>query len=97
MRSRYSAFVMKNAAYLLETWHVSTRPASLDLEPATRWLGLEILASKAGSDNDQTGMVEFIARFKIGGRAARLHEVSRFVRQGGRWFYVDGTGPRGAD
>jgi SEC-C motif-containing protein len=90
---------MNDAAYLMETWHASTRPASLDLdqEPATRWLGLEILASVAGSDNDPTGTVEFVARFKIGGRAARLHEVSRFVRQDGRWFYVDGTSPREAN
>ncbi len=98
MRSRYSAFVMNDAAYLLETWHASTRPASLDLarEPATKWLGLEIRACAAGSGNDSAGTVEFIARFKVGGRAARLHETSRFIRQDGHWFYIDGTSPREA-
>jgi SEC-C motif-containing protein len=99
MRSRYSAFVMNDTAYLLETWHASTRPASLELdrEPATRWLGLEVLGSMAGSGNDPAETVEFIAYFKVGGRQARLHEVSRFVRQDGRWFYVDGTSPREAN
>jgi len=94
MRSRYTAFVLNDAAYLLETWHATTRPAALDPDPAARWLGLKILASAGGGSNDLTGTVEFVARFRIGGRAVRLHEVSRFLKHDGRWFYVDGASPR---
>ena len=91
MRSRYDAYVRGDVAHLLATWHPSTRPdaASLIPEPGTRWLGLEV--KRAVEDGD-TATVEFVARFKIGGApAVRLHEVSRFVREEGRWFYLDGT------
>ena len=88
MRSRYSAFVLERADYLLATWHPSTRPASLDLDEATKWLGLEVREHKAtGAD---TAEVEFVARYRVQGRAVRLHERSRFVCEDGRWFYVDG-------
>lgn len=92
MRSRYSAYVRGEEAYLLATWHASTRPPSLDLaeDAATKWLGLEIKRTEAGGEQDQRGLVEFVARYKVGGRAHRLHEVSRFVREDGRWYYVDG-------
>jgi SEC-C motif domain protein len=90
MRSRYSAFVSCNEAYLLATWHESTRPHALELDPNLKWLGLNIV------DSDVTGAttaeVEFIARYRFGGgSAARLHERSRFVKEGDRWFYVEGT------
>jgi SEC-C motif-containing protein len=89
MRSRYSAYVLGLADYLLATWHAGTRPAALDpLDPSLRWLGLEVRA--AGQTDADHGTVEFVARSKRGGRAHRLHETSRFVREGGRWFYVDG-------
>ncbi len=88
MRSRYSAFVRGDADYLLATWHASTRPASLDLEPGVRWLGLEVRRHRP-IDNDHA-TVEFVARSRLAGRATRLHETSRFVREQGRWFYVDG-------
>ena len=88
MRSRYSAFVHKRADYLLSTWHSSTRPASLDLDAGTKWLGLEVRAHQVtGAD---TAEVEFVARYRVDGRAVRMHERSRFVREDGRWFYVDG-------
>lgn len=90
MRSRYTAYTQSNADYLRHTWHASTRPAMLDLEPGRRWLGLKILGTSNGEAGDTSGTVEFVARFKIGGRAHRLHENSRFVSEGGRWFYVDG-------
>lgn len=96
MRSRYTAFVLSDAAYLLETWHATTRPAALDPDPAARWLGLKILACAGGGSHDPAGTVEFIARYKIGGRAVRLHELSYFQKQDGRWFYVDGKNPRAA-
>lgn len=89
MRSRYSAFVRERADYLLASWHASTRPAALDFDPGVRWLGLEVRAHRI-IDADHAE-VEFVARQRsAGGRAHRLHELSRFVREGGRWFYVDG-------
>ena len=88
MRSRYSAFVRGDVPYLLATWHASTRPASLTLEQEARWLGLEIRQHRmTGAD---TAEVEFVARFRVAGRAVRQHELSRFVREAGRWYYVDG-------
>ena len=88
MRSRYSAFVLGRRDYLLATWHASTRPANLMLDPAAKWLGLEV-RSHTAQDADHAE-VEFVARYREGGRATRLHERSRFVRESGRWFYVDG-------
>ena len=88
MRSRYSAFVQERADYLLATWHASTRPATLDFEPGAKWLGLEVRAHRL-LDADHAE-VEFVARCRSAGRATRLHERSRFVREDGRWFYVDG-------
>ena len=89
MRSRYSAFVLQRADYLLATWHAPQRPPSVDFDPGARWLGLEMRAARATGDD--TAEVEFVARHRIAGRAVRLHERSRFVREDGRWFYVDGV------
>ena len=89
MRSRYSAFVLRNEPYLLASWHPSTRPASIPFDSNQKWLGLRIVEAK--STGTDTAEVEFIARFRIGGASAeRLHERSRFVRENGRWLYVDG-------
>lgn len=89
MRSRYSAFVLDRLAYLLDTWHPGTRPASLEPNPpGLKWLGLTV---KQARDQDADhATVEFVARSRLAGRASRMHEVSRFVREGGRWYYVDG-------
>lgn len=88
MRSRYSAYVLGLPGYLMATWHPSTAPGELDLPP-TKWLGLEVRAEQMQGD---AGVVEFVARWRDGGgRAGRLHETSRFVREGGRWFYIDGV------
>ncbi len=89
MRSRYSAFALHNEPYLMASWHPRTRPASIPFDPKQKWLGLRIVdARSTGAD---TAEVEFIARFRIGGGSApRLHERSRFVRENGRWLYVDG-------
>ena len=89
MRSRYSAYVMDLRGYLLDTWHPSTRPAELPPPaPGLRWLGLQVKAQ--ASTGPHTAMVAFVARSKLGGRAHRLAETSRFVREDGRWFYRDG-------
>ena len=92
MRSRYSAFVLDKLDYLLATWHASTRPAQLDPnEAGLRWLGLDVKNHQQQDADHAT--VEFVARSKLGGRAHRLHETSRFVREDGRWFYLDGNFP----
>lgn len=89
MRSRYVAYALGLEPYLLETWHISTRPAELKLdEDPPRWLGLSI--KRYERQEIDLATVEFVARYKIGGRAYRLHETSRFVREGGRWLYLDG-------
>lgn len=89
MRSRYTAFVLGDAGYLLATWHPDTRPETLALDPAQQWLGLQV---KAHLPRDAThAEVAFVARSRDAtGRASRLVEHSRFVREGGRWYYVDG-------
>ncbi|MGN8551751.1 UNVERIFIED_CONTAM: YchJ family metal-binding protein [Microbacterium sp. SLM126] len=90
MRSRYTAFVVGDARYLEETWHPGTRPAAVELDPAQRWTALEVLDTEAGSVDDTRGVVEFRARWRHGSERGELHERSRFRRQGGRWWYLDG-------
>ena len=88
MRSRYTAFVRGDVAHLLATWHPSQRPSTLELEPGIKWLGLDV---KRHTPVDAThAEVEFVARSRHQGRGQRLHERSRFVREDGHWFYVDG-------
>lgn len=93
MRSRYSAYARGLEDYLLATWHPTTRPAELALDDAPgarlRWLGLEVLEHHR--DDAEHARVRFVARFKVGGQSAqRLRELSRFVREDARWFYLDG-------
>lgn len=89
MRSRYSAFVLDLRDYLLATWHPSTRPPSVEPpEPGLKWLGLDV--KRAAQQDDDHGTVAFVARSKLGGRAWRLQETSRFVRENGAWYYLDG-------
>lgn len=91
MRSRYSAFAVGDAAYLLATWHASTRPGHLRLDDDVKWLRLDVVRTSAGGPFDDAGVVEFVAHHRGADGRGRLHEVSRFVREGGRWFYVDGA------
>lgn len=89
MRARYAAYVLGLHEFLLATWHPDTRAESLPpVEAGLRWLGLEI--KRTASIDADHGTVEFVARSKFGGRAHRLHELSHFVREGGRWYYRDG-------
>ena len=90
MRSRYSAYVLGDSDYLRAPWHPSTRPAELTLDARLQWFGLDIRRREHGGPDDEQGIVEFVARGKVNGRAERLHEGSRFVKEEGRWFYVDG-------
>jgi len=92
MRSRYSAYTLGNEDYLQRTWHSSTRPAQLDLSNNKQnWQRLKIVDTTAGQAEDDSGEVEFIAIYKINGRAERLHERSRFVREEQQWRYIDGV------
>ena len=90
MRSRYSAFAVGEAGYLLATWHASTRPGSLQPDPARRWTFLEVVGTGRGGMLDTEGSVEFRAHYRLDGRSGTQHELSRFVRQDGRWYYLDG-------
>jgi len=94
MRSRYSAFVLKNEVYLLSTWHPSTRPQeSLFNQDPTQWMGLTVKQFNEASDR-LSATVEFVAIYKINGKAHRLHEISSFVFEGKQWLYVDGQFPK---
>ena len=90
MRSRYSAYVECDQAYLLSSWHPDTRPSRVRFDPDQRWLGLKIKATAAGSAQDTEGTVEFVARYKVHGKGHRLHERSRFQKIGEHWCYLDG-------
>ena len=92
MRARYSAFVKGEWEFVHRTWDERTRPSLADLQSddGGKWLGLEVRRHVAGQDQ---ASVEFVARYKVDGRAQRLHEISRFVRELGQWLYVDGSFP----
>jgi SEC-C motif-containing protein len=91
MRSRYTAFVLALEDYLLKTWHPNTRPATLNLaeDPPTKWLGLQIKRTETTDEN--TAIVEFIARYKVAGKATRLYETSQFERINEHWYYLSGS------
>jgi SEC-C motif-containing protein len=90
MRSRFSAFAVGDTAHLLRTWHSSTRPASIVLDPQQRWTRLVVLATEGGRLLDSDGLVEFRATYELHGAPGALQERSRFVREDGRWVYLDG-------
>lgn len=90
MRSRFSAFALGLPEHLLASWHPSTRPARLELEPGTVWRRLQLVDAIAGGPDDAEGVVEFRASYRSPDGAGLLHERSRFVRVDGRWLYLDG-------
>ncbi|MBN1171840.1 MAG: hypothetical protein JXA67_06660 [Micromonosporaceae bacterium] len=91
MRSRFSAYVRGDTSYLLRTWHPTTRPKVLALDPSQHWVRLEVLATSAGGVFDTAGTVEFRVSCRHRGRLKALRERSSFVREGGRWFYLAGV------
>jgi SEC-C motif-containing protein len=93
MRSRFSAFAVGDENYLVDSWHPSTRPNGVPLDPQLRWIRLDIINTVAGGPFDTTGIVEFRAHYRSPETRGALHERSTFVRQGGRWFYVSGDDP----
>lgn len=90
MRSRYTAFTLADESYLRYSWHPDHCPKNIHINDKTRWLGLKIVNTVAGTIGDKIGNVEFIARTKDNGKASRLHENSRFARFNNRWVYLDG-------
>jgi SEC-C motif-containing protein len=90
MRSRYTAFVLENEAYLLHTWQAAFRPSTVEFDAGAKWLGLDIkeFVTTGLQDGQDTAQVEFVARVRVAGRANRLHERSRFVCEDGQWRYV---------
>lgn len=97
MRARYSAFVVEDENYLLQSWHSSTRPERV-LENDTQhteWKGLNVIECHAGAEGDRDGTVEFIARFTVHKQAGQIHEVSKFMFEDDRWFYLDGEAKKG--
>jgi SEC-C motif-containing protein len=95
MRSRYTAYVLDDSAYLLRSWHPDTRPATLAGDPGLRWTGLDVLESTGGGLFDTEGLVEFRARYVEDGRAGEMRERSRFVRHDGAWVYWGAVPVRG--
>ncbi|MFQ6391920.1 YchJ family protein [Nocardia sp. KC 131] len=91
MRSRYTAFATGDVDYLRRSWHPSTRPVELELDPGQRWLFLEIVRTERGGPFDDIGVVEFIAHYRADDVRGSLHEVSRFRRENGAWVYLDGV------
>lgn len=91
MRSRFKAFRESDAGWLIKTWHESTRPGNLDLSDNPTWRGLQIIDTVNGGPDDETGIIEFRAtHVQEGGGVGVLHERSRFIKEDGRWYYVDG-------
>lgn len=90
MRSRYAGYARGHLDHVFRTWHPRTRPDDLTPTPGLTWTGLEVLRTVAGGAGDDTGTVEFRARFRDATGEHALHETSRFERRGGRWVYVDG-------
>jgi SEC-C motif-containing protein len=88
MRSRFSAFAVGDTAYLLATWHPSTRPESLEPDPGRRWTRLDVLATTGGSPFHDSGTVEFRAHYRHEGRPGSMHELSTFTRENGQWRYL---------
>ncbi|MCE7480830.1 MULTISPECIES: YchJ family protein [Microbacterium] len=91
MRSRFTAFAVGDAPYLLRSWHPSTRPRDLELDTDIRWTRLDILETEAGGPFDTSGIVSFEAFYREGGVQASMKERSRFVREDRMWSYVDGA------
>lgn len=90
MRSRYTAFCQGDSAYLLRTWYPSTRPATLDTDDQPQWRGLSIVRTTEGGQDDDRGVVEFVATALVGKRVFQFREASRFVKEDGLWLYLDG-------
>lgn len=101
MRARYSAFVEKKLGFIRESLAQSAR-AGHDEEgirkwaEGSEWLGLKILSTEGGGEGDETGVVEFVARYRAEGRIVAHQERAEFLRENGNWVFVDSAEPRPA-
>jgi SEC-C motif-containing protein len=92
MRSRFTAYARRDADYLLASWDSSNRPAAIDFSKETaEWQSLRIISSKKGGAKDSKGIVEFKAFYRQDGIEYFMHEISRFIKSGQRWLYIDGV------
>jgi SEC-C motif-containing protein len=91
MRSRFTAFAMQNQAYILETWDLTKRPSRVDFQDAIKWERLEVIEKKKGGDKDVKGIVEFKAYYLLDSDKYVVNEISRFRKEQGRWYYLDGA------
>lgn len=93
MRSRYTAYTRQDDSYLLKTWHPDTRPSDNPSDDdSTTWTGLEVIRTENGQETDSKGIVEFIAYCNVKGATSHLHEISQFIRENNRWYYLEGKG-----
>ncbi len=91
MRSRYTAYTQKNSEYLLQSWHEDFKPSAIDfISLQHHWIGLKIVSTLQGGQEDQAGQVHFVARFKLNGKAHRMEEKSLFKKIDGKWVYLQG-------
>jgi len=91
MRSRFTAYAMRNSEYLLKTWDSSKRPETIDFSKENVvWTKLEIVPTKKGSTNDKKGLVEFKAYYESEDEEYVMKEMSRFKKHAGQWVYIDG-------
>ncbi len=101
MRSRYTAYTRSAIDYLLKTTHPGKTEdhdpdAMRKWAEESQWHGLEIISTEAGGPEDETGQVEFIARYTENGDKQEHHEIAEFKKQDGQWFFFDGQAPRPA-
>ena len=94
MRSRFTAFQLRNPGYLKVTWDPVKRPKQLGFDQDERtWSSLEVVKTIGGGEADERGVVEFKAKYELGEDTYLFHEISRFIRQDGRWLYLDASFP----
>jgi SEC-C motif-containing protein len=100
MRSRYAAFALGLAPYLLETLAAghpdlgAPRERLLrelaSLRDVRRFMGLRIAGEWIGEAGPDHGQVLFVARLFERGKNVGFAELSTFAREGERWRYAEG-------
>ena len=90
MRSRYSAYVLRDVNYLKDTWDESRRPKAIDFSKETiHWLRLEIIDVKKGSLKDINGRW-----FYLDGVIKSMGRVNSQANQGKNADCVCGSGKK---
>lgn len=95
MRARYSAYA-KHEIDFIEATHIREERDNVSVEETkqwseeSQWLNLEILSTKKGLETDDTGVVEFKAKYRQADVIYTHHEVSKFSKAEGKWFFAEG-------